>query len=442
MKPPRAQRATFQWQIIGTALAALAPMLIAALVLAFANETSLKVRLTVAVFAVFSVFVATYALHERLVYPLRTLTNLISALREEDYSLRARNINRSDVLGEVLREVNELRLKIAEQKLTAIESGALLRAVLAEIDAAIFAFDPDDRLRLVNRAGERLLDKPPLRLLGFTAAELGIDDLLRDDAPQTVDRTFSGGNGRWSVRRSTFREEGVPHRLVVVADISRELREEEAQAWQRIVRVLSHELNNSLAPIRSIAESVGELVKREPLPDDWREDAGSGLQVISSRADALTRFMRAYAQLAKVPHPRKAEVDLRDLAKRAAALETRVPVEVVDGPPVVVNADGDQLEQLLINLLRNAVDASLETGGGVRVRCSTRGNNAIVEVEDDGLGLSGSANLFVPFFTTKPNGSGIGLVLSRQIAEAHGGTVTLENRSDARGCVATLRIPI
>ncbi|HEV7922999.1 MAG TPA: ATP-binding protein [Thermoanaerobaculia bacterium] len=434
------RRLRFEARMVLTAVAAVVPMLTAALVLLYTSNASSKAVGTVLFFAALSLFIATYLLHERLVYPLRTLTNLISALREEDYTLRPRDLDTDDVLGEVMQELDALRQTIEERKLEAVEATALLRAVLANIDLAIFAFDPEQRLRIVNRAGERLLGRPSARLLGAAAAEIGLGDLL--EGPETVDRRFPGGAGRWSVRRSTFREKGLPHRLLFIADISRALREEEAQAWQRIVRVLSHELNNSLAPIQSIAESTARLVARDPLPDDWRTDAASGMRVISSRAEGLTRFMRAYAQLAKLPSPRKTLVALAPLVQRVAALETRLPIAVAPFPPITIEADADQLEQLLINLLRNAVDASLETGGSVRLACHARGPNAVVEVMDEGLGLAATANLFVPFFTTKPAGSGIGLVLSRQIADAHGGTLTLENRTDGRGCVATVTLPM
>jgi two-component system, NtrC family, nitrogen regulation sensor histidine kinase NtrY len=435
---PRRRRLPFETRIVVTALIAVVPLLVALRVMLIASHASMKAAGTVAFIGVASIFIATYVLHERLVYPLRTLTNLISALREEDYTLRPRDLDRGDVLGEALIELDALRDTIEQRKLEAIEATALLRAVLAEIDAAIFTFDPEQRLRLVNRAGERLLGRPSMRLIGHTAAEIGLGELMAPTTTSEVagqpERSSYVFDQRWSVRRSTFREGGLPHTLLFLADISRALREEEAEAWRRIVRVLSHELNNSLAPIQSIADSTARLVAREPLPHDWRDDTTSGLRVISSRAESLTRFMRGYAQLARLPQPSKKPVDLGALVKRIAALETRMPVTIDEGPHVVVEADEDQLEQLLINVLKNAVDASLETGGGVRIEW----RGAAIRVFDEGPGLAATANLFVPFFTTKPSGSGIGLVLVRQIADAHGATFTLENRRDRRGCVATL----
>lgn len=419
----------YERRVVVTALSALAPAVTAAVLLAFAGDFSVKARMTTLLFVGLAIFIATYVLHDQLTYPLRTLSNLIAALREEDYSLRSRRAHRDDALGEVLGELNALATTMQSRKLEAVEALALLRAVLAEIDAAIFTFDDASRLRLINRAGERLLGQHAVRLIGRRSDEIGVDALI-ESAP-----------GRWSVRRTTFREKGVPHQLLVVADIRRELREEELQAWQRIVRVLGHELNNSLTPIMSISTSVERLVTREPLPDDWRDDAVRGMRVIGNRAEALTRFTRAYAQLARLPNPRKCAVNVPELLRRIAAFETRVSVTIAEGPLVAVLADPDQLEQLLINIVRNAADASLETGGGVTLRWRALNSHVSIEVEDEGLGLSGTANLFVPFFTTKPSGTGIGLVLSRQIAEAHGGTLTLEDRQGHRGCIATLTLP-
>jgi nitrogen fixation/metabolism regulation signal transduction histidine kinase len=375
------------------------------------------------------------------VRPLQTLANLLGALREGDYSIRARGARRDDVLGEVIVEVNALGETLRSQRLGALEATALLRKVMAEIDVAIYTFDGGQLLRLVNRAGERLLAQPAERLLGRSASELGLAECLEGEVPRTLQKVFPGGMGRWGVSRSTFREGGLPHQLLVLSDLSRALREEERQAWQRLLRVLGHELNNSLTPIRSIADSLENLILRDPLPEDWREDIEHGLAVIAARAEALTRFMEAYSRLARLPQPRFQPVDLGACIRRVVGLETRLAVTLAPGPRLEIQADGDQLEQLLINLLRNAVDAALETGGAVSVRWARNANYAEVLVEDEGPGLPNTANLFVPFFTTKPGGSGIGLVLSRQIAEAHGGSLALQNRASGRGCEARLRLP-
>ncbi len=274
----------------------------------------------------------------------------------------------------------------------------------------------------------------------------GLTPCLEGATPRIEDVSFPGATGRWEMRRTTFRQQGRPHQLLVLADVSRPLRDEERQAWQRLIRVIGHEINNSLAPIKSIAGSLESMLSRSVgnggRPDEMHDDMKRGLAVIASRSDALSRFTTAYAQLAKLPAPRLATVRIPEFVARAAGVETRVAVQIDGGPDVVIRADPDQLEQLVINLLRNAADAALETGGGVSVGWRRDGRTLTVWIDDEGAGLSNASNLFVPFFTTKPGGSGIGLVLSRQIAEAHGGALTLENRSDGQGCRALLRLPL
>ena len=386
-----------------------------------------------------------FNLKTRIVRPLQTLSNILAAIREGDYSIRGRRALSGDALGEVMLEVNDLGQTLREQRLGAMEATALLRTVMAEIDVAVFAFDGDQRLRLVNRAGERLLAQPSARLLGRTSDELGLSACLNrpaDSGPHTMQMVFPGGVGRWDIRRSTFRESGAQLQLLVLTDLSQTLREEERTAWQRLLRVLGHELNNSLAPIKSVAGSLADLMGREPEPPDWRDDMQRGLAVISSRADSLARFVESYSKLARLPPPRLEPLKIGALVSRVASLETRLPVNVVSGPELVVQGDDVQLEQLLINLVRNAVDASMETKGRVEVGWHQKNGQVEVWIRDEGPGLASTANLFVPFFTTKAQGSGIGLVLSRQIAEAHGGTLTLENRQQLRGCEARLRLPL
>ena len=385
---------------------------------------------------------AGFAAHARVVRPLRTLSGLLAALRQGDFSIQARGARAGDPLGEVILELNGLVELLRQQRLGALEATALLRTVMEEIDLAVFAFDDTQCLRLANRAGERFLSQPVERLIGHTATELGLAECLEGEPARTLQAAFAGGLGRWNMRRSSFRQGGRPHQLLVLADLSQTLREEERLAWQRLLRVLGHELNNSLAPIKSISDSLASLLDKDPLPDDWREDARQGMRVLSLRAEALSRFMESYSRLARLPQPRMGPVNVGAAIRRVAGLETRLPVMVVPGPDLTVQADPDQLDQLLINLVRNACDAALETKGGVKIRWAKIGSQWEVCVEDEGPGLSNTTNLFVPFFTTKPGGSGIGLVISRQIAEAHGGSLLIEDRKDRSGCIARLRLPL
>lgn len=421
------------------AIAAACPALVAVILLlipAFAAA-----RWFIAGIALVATVIVIRALRRKVVDPLRSVSSSVAALREEDYSIRLREPKSLDAIGELIVEFNRLAEQMQGRRLGGVEATALLETVIRETEVAIFAFDGEQRLRLVNPAGQRLLAASVDDLLGRSAADLGLLRCFESNDP-TIDAAFPGASGRFGVRRSTFREGGHRHTLLVITDLSQVLRDEERQAWIRLVRVLSHELNNSLTPIRSIARTLLSLGSREPPPADWGEDVKRGLEVIASRAESLTRFTDAYSKLARLPPPQRGCVDVGALIERVARLEDRIRVKVSAGPSVTIEADADQLEQLIINVMRNAADASIETGGGVQIGWTADDRALEIAVTDEGHGVASEANLFVPFYTTKPGGTGIGLVLSRQIAEAHGGTLTLENRVDRPGCVARLRLAL
>jgi two-component system nitrogen regulation sensor histidine kinase NtrY len=407
----------------------------------FRSDLSPEVRWTLIVFVMGAWIVAASAASQIAGRSLTLIANLLGALREGDYSIRALGSRGASSMAMVMREVNDLGSTLQRQRSEAIESTELLTHVMEEIGVAVFAFDPANRLILVNKAGERLLGKPADDLRGLPASEVGFDEYLTGNARRLVDRAFGATRSRYEVRRAIFYRQGRPHHLVVVADLGLALREEEQAAWQRIVRVLSHEVNNSLTPIKSIAHSLRRIVDRSNgFPRD--EEVQQGLTLIEARSGALGRFLRSYAQLARLPKPNPRPMNVTEMVARVVELEQRVPIVVQSSPAITVHADSDQLEQLLINIVRNAVDASMETGGKVSIGWRQAGDWIELEIDDEGKGLPDKSNLFVPFFTTKPSGSGIGLALSRQIAEGHGGMLTLDNHVSTPGCRATLRLPV
>lgn len=413
-----------------------------ALVLLWTGHYQAKIAWTLTVLIVIAWLGFAFSAQNRITFPLRTLSNMLAALHEGDFSIRARGAENPDALGEVMREVNALGETLRRQRLGALEATALLRKVMEEIDIAVFAFDSVDCLRLINRAGERILNRPAERALGRTATELGVEFCLTVETPHVAQIAFPGKMGRWEIHRGSFREGGKPHQLILISDLSQALREEERLAWQRLIRVIGHELNNSLAPIKSVAESLSGMMARPQRPADWEDDMSRGLAVIANRTDGLARFMNAYARLARLPAPQFQAMPVAAWVQRAANLDPRMHIPIQAGPELTIQADPDQLDQVLINLVKNAVDAASETSGGVCVGWRSADSFLEVWVRDEGPGIPSAANLFVPFFTTKPGGSGIGLVLSRQIAEAHGGSLTLENAAIGRGCEARLRLPL
>ena len=450
------QRAPFERRVTRLSFLLVVPALLVSGIVIWLQPWSLQSKLMILGAESFACLLIGAALHDHIVRPLQTLANVVGALREEDYSFRARLAVPNDALGELSLEVNALADLLAKHRTGAMEATALLQRVVEEVDIPIFAFDPANRLRLVNSAGEKLLHVPAAQLIGESCSQLRLENCLSCANESLVELHF-GTDARWFVRRSSFRQQGVPHTLVVLSDVSRALREEERRAWQRLIRVLGHELNNSLAPIKSIAGSLHARLTGSGIRSEEQQDFQRGLSIIESRAASLNRFLQGYRQLSQMPPPALRKCSIASIAKRVAALETRVPVAVIPSPEIDFLADPDQLKQMLINLIRNAADAVLQvqdverhsngskssdTDQQIVFSWKSTTDDVIISIQDNGPGLMNPANAFVPFYTTKPAGSGIGLVLSRQIAEAHGGSLELENRTDRQGCLVRIILPM
>jgi two-component system nitrogen regulation sensor histidine kinase NtrY len=403
---------------------------------------------------------------EQIIRPLQTLANVVAALREDDYSFRARGGRRNDAMGDLALEINALAGMLQVQRVGAMEAMALVERVMKSMQSPVLAFDPDGKLKLLNTAAERAFNLGPHIVQGRLASrpnssKVDLDRLLRAEDNDLLSLSNAQQSARWVVKRTSFRLRGIPHTLFVLSDVSEALREEERLAWERLIRVLGHEINNSLTPIKSIAGSLRSRLTSIENGSEEDEDFARGLEVIEDRAESLNRFLQAYRELMGLPAPRLEPVSLAAIVKRVAKLETRLAITVTGTSDVTLHADPDQLAQALINLVRNAAEASLSPDAGnmgssrngnhkdteARVPCVEIGweigqNEALINIIDNGPGLTNAGNLFVPFYTTKPGGTGIGLVLAQQIALAHSGSVQLVNRTDTHGCKACLRLPL
>lgn len=388
-------------------------------------------------------------LSEQIVRPLQTLSNVVAALREDDYSFRARGGRRNDALGDLALEINALAAMLQNQRASSLEAMTLVERVMSSMRSPVLAFDPEGRLKLLNTAGERALGLSIPTALNRSAEMLKLAHLLEASDDDLLSFDGAQRTVRWVVKRSSFRLRGVPHTLLVLSDVSAALHEEERTAWKRLIRVLGHEINNSLTPIKSIAGSLrGRFASLQTNSLD-RSDFVSGLEVIENRAESLNRFLQAYRQLMGLPAPKLAPASLMAMMESVARLETRMNIAVASAFDTMLMVDADQIQQALINLTRNAVEAALSVdrmtseGPRVEIAWESNGSEIAIFILDNGAGLMNAENLFVPFYTTKPSGTGIGLVLAQQIAKAHKGSVCLANRLDGQtGCRAELRLPI
>jgi len=325
---------------------------------------------------------------------------------------------------------------LERERLRRQETQALLDALIERVDVALLAFDAEQRLVWWNPAARDVL-RAQLRR-GAPADSLGALGLLSGPNERSVTLPGPAGSEAFELRRGVFHQGGERYHFVLLASAQRVRREEERAAWQRLVRVLGHEVNSTLTPIHSLAGTcLSLLAERNDAPPQLER----ALHAIEHRAQGLSQFIADYARLARLPEPQLSRLRLSACLARLIALDERCPVRLVARSPVEVLADPVLLEQALTNLLKNAIDASLETGGAVSVDWQSSEATVVLSISDEGAGIANPDNLFVPLFSTKKGGSGVGLVLARNIIEAHGGQLSLTNRARGRGAVARVTLP-
>src|SRR5579871_1205341 len=326
-------------------------------------------------------------LTEQITRPLQTLSNVVAALREDDYSFRARGGRRNDAMGDLALEINALAAMLQNQRASALEAMALVERVMSSMQSPVLAFDPQNRLRLLNPAAERAFNLRGQIAVGHSAQKLQLGYLLDTSDDDLLSLGDGQQTSRWVLKRTNFRLRGVPHTLLVLSDVSAALREEERVAWERLLRVLGHEINNSLTPIKSIAGSLrARLVSSQGADSDFE----TGLEVIENRAESLNRFLQAYRQLMGLPAPKLKAVSVAALMEQVARLETRTRVFVTSTVDVTLMLDADQVQQALINLIRNATEAALspdasnEATPQVQIGWESVGSEIVIAVLDNG----------------------------------------------------------
>lgn len=447
MKQNRQNKKSFEVQLTLLSLLTSIPLfLLLVAVMIYANISVYLILLTVLISSLVMVY-SHSKLHQKSAYQFRSLSNLLDAMVQGDYSLRARPSDGDEALNELVDSINSLSLRLNKQRIETTESQLLLTTVINHIDVAILALNENNELVLTNPAAKKLLQIPAeLQEFDLTESFSQFDQIaaMNSGNSQVMSLSFANQQGKFNVHLEEYRENGKPQKLVFITDVSTMLRSEERNAWQALVRVISHEINNSLAPIASLSQSLRRLLARKEDLESHKDYLIEGLSIISQRSNSLTEFVNSYKQIASLPEPKKQANSVLELVNKTVALYPDESIEVRNIDDITLFIDAVQFEQVLINLVKNAIEAIKNTGeaGKVVIHGQVNGTVFTLSLVDDGTGVSNVGNLFVPFYTTKSKGSGIGLVLCRQIVEAHGGKVSLTNRVGLSGCIATIELPL
>lgn len=393
----------------------------------------------IAVLVLMWIFVVAGTVRREVLRHIRTLSNLVESTRTQDYSMKGAGARDPGELAELYQEINSLTENLKVGRQSEQELLNILEKVVSEINVAIVVFDARDDIRLVNQLAATLLQSSVDKLAGVNCADTVLAQLPVSDEPKLVDFRFPGAEGRWQIRQHYYRHEGRKSRMLFIADLKQVLSDEEIAAWQRLIRVISHEVNNSLTPITSLCQTLAGILAKSDSADD--ADVRIGLGVIAERAKGLQDFISVYARLARLPEPHRILFPAAALAKKLERIFAGRALEIVPFPNVSLFGDPVQLEHALINLIKNGLEANPGDAPPVQVSCELSDGQCEFRVADNGAGIGNPDNLFVPFYTTKAEGAGIGLILCRQIAGKHHGHVSLENRVGGPGAVARLVLP-
>jgi nitrogen fixation/metabolism regulation signal transduction histidine kinase len=447
----------FEDRLVRIVLIGFAFPLLVALVLVFSSELSGYLSVLLSFIMLVAVAFTAFAIRQQVIFQLRTSTNLVEAMIAGDYSLRANNKDIDGALADFNQLLNGLADQLTQQSLITREQQILLEKVTDQIDVAIVAVDHDNNISLMNPAAESLFRERFDELEGWPAKSLGLQNVVKEALENGVRKVtefeIDRSKRKVYVRTDQYFVLGKQQILIFITDIQNLLREEERLAWQKLLRVLSHEINNSLTPIASISETLNDVLENRPKQDhhdmNLQQTMQEGLSVISERAHSLNHFIQDYRQLTHLPLPNKTVFDAKSFVQKITQLFEHSKF-VLPEESISLFADGEQLQQALVNLFKNAEEANVANNvqdSEISINWARLSNMVHIEVLDKGVGINNPENIFVPFYTTKKKGSGIGLTLSRQIALNHGGDLSLENNSknsgdNSTGAKATLMLPI
>lgn len=438
------KRYPFEVQLTRLCLATSVPLLLLLLWVMVYAAIDIALILLTAFIGSIAILYSYYQIRHKSDYQFRSISNILGAMSQGEYSLRARSDKKESALDELVNAINGLADRLSEQRRVSAESQRLLHTVIEHIDVAIVALDEVNQVSFYNPAANKLLllDDPQgsERLLN----QLSFHHTFSAGTHQVIDLTLGKQQGRFNVHVEAFRDKGKQHKLLFITDVRTLLRSEERKAWKSLVRVISHEINNSLSPIASVSQTLKRQVSKSDSDCELFQDLSTGLTLISERTRGLSEFIDSYKQLAKLPEPDKQASSLLPLISKISQLLGPEKIHIDSQLDIDVAIDPVQIEQVLINLCKNGLEAMQKSNpdGRVSVSWTLDKTQLTIRVKDQGTGISNPENLFVPFYSTKKQGSGIGLVLCRQIVEAHGGRLSLDNNEDGVGCSARVELPL
>lgn len=374
-------------------------------------------------------FVTSKFVFDRVFESYSRVSQHLEALSSEEYTQHSRSMYSHGVVADIHAQLVQFSQKLKQSKRLYNENSFIIFNLIEQLNTPILMFNQKLQLSHANSAFTDVYGVP---WQAKRKSHINQLDLIENGNRWELEQKRAGGK-RWQIRQSYFQSQNEVFLLLVFVDLERTYREAEHLSWRKLIRILSHEIRNSLTPISSLADA---LEQNETISARGKQ----ALNVISERSNALQSFMSRYADISKPLELQPTWFKADKLMEKLSCLFTEQKL-VLKGNTVMVFADYVLLEQVLINLLKNAAEASLPESENIGIEFATEGNKVRITVRDNGHGIANIQDVMTPFYTTKPEGQGLGLAFCQNIVRHHGGELTLSNRSDKSGAIATLLLP-